>query len=113
MNNVYEECNAILLLDRQQIEQRLNQYQFQLGDVGLDNWSMEVLAKKDRENLRRVMNAQERMDTGRYGVCLTCGRPIEPDRLLALATAETCVACNTRAARMQLKTSRHYSQQEI
>jgi DnaK suppressor protein len=33
---------------------------------------------------------------GRYGVCLSCGRPIPPGRLEARPTATLCVACAGR-----------------
>lgn len=58
------------------------------------------LALRDRERaqLRLVEEALERLDTGTYGVCRSCGRPIAPERLAAIPWAATCIDC-ARAAR--------------
>lgn len=39
--------------------------------------------------------AMRRVDDGTYGRCEGCGRPIADDRLDALPTTTTCVACAT------------------
>jgi DnaK suppressor protein len=43
--------------------------------------------------LRRVQAALERLETGGYGHCVHCRRPIEPARLLALPEADRCSGC--------------------
>lgn len=49
----------------------------------------------DREvkELRDIEAAFERIRTGTYGVCDTCGDDIERERLEAYPTAERCVDC--------------------
>jgi RNA polymerase-binding protein DksA len=44
-----------------------------------------------------VERALERLDNGRYGVCLQCGRPIDDERLEARPEAEYCVEHQPRA----------------
>lgn len=43
--------------------------------------------------LRETDDALERLATGTYGICATCGEPIDRDRLRALPTARRCMAC--------------------
>lgn len=37
--------------------------------------------------------ALARLDAGDYGICTSCGEPIDPKRLEALPYAERCIAC--------------------
>lgn len=47
----------------------------------------------DYVQLRMVEEALDRMDSGDYGVCLSCEEPIPAKRLQALPWARYCVAC--------------------
>jgi hypothetical protein len=42
---------------------------------------------------RQVSEALERIDNGKYGLCLNCGEPIPPKRLAALPWVAFCIAC--------------------
>ena len=42
------------------------------------------------EQLREVDAALHRFETGTYGICETCGQPIDPARLAALPAARRC-----------------------
>lgn len=55
----------------------------------------------DRElnELRDVEEALERIRVGSYGVCVECGRPIEPERLEVYPTAKRDIAHQTRYER--------------
>jgi RNA polymerase-binding transcription factor DksA len=44
-----------------------------------------------------VAAALERIDAGTYGICESCGRPIDIERLEALPSVRLCVTC--KAAR--------------
>ncbi len=48
-----------------------------------------------RRRLLELDSALERLETGEYGVCVNCGRPIAVERLLARPTATTCIECAT------------------
>lgn len=43
--------------------------------------------------LAELDDAAVRLETGTYGVCSTCGRPIAADRLDALPTTPFCITC--------------------
>ncbi|MBX3155265.1 MAG: TraR/DksA family transcriptional regulator [Deltaproteobacteria bacterium] len=61
-------------------------------------WDATVLAhlgESDARALLEVVQALRRLDTGDYGVCVTCGEDIAPARLDALPTAATCIECAT------------------
>lgn len=43
--------------------------------------------------LRALAAARRRLSDGTYGACMTCGRDIEIDRLIAYPAAERCLGC--------------------
>lgn len=47
--------------------------------------------------LDQVNAALARIDTGTYGKCTNCGRPIQPARLQALPYVALCIDCQTRS----------------
>lgn len=51
------------------------------------------LSTMDVERLRLVNEALDRIQTGDYGVCLSCEQPIPPKRLQALPWAKYCLKC--------------------
>jgi DnaK suppressor protein len=56
-----------------------------------------MLLGQERNLLRAIDSARRRLDEGVANVCIVCGNDIPDDRLLALPTAQTCVACQRRA----------------
>lgn len=50
-----------------------------------------------RRELAQLAAAQQRAASGEFGVCQACGEPIDPKRLVAIATAAHCVACASGA----------------
>jgi RNA polymerase-binding protein DksA len=59
------------------------------------------LALRDRnsQHLADVEAALGRLDTGMFGACIRCGRPIAPERLEALPWAAHCIECQRIVAR--------------
>jgi RNA polymerase-binding transcription factor DksA len=58
----------------------------------------EVLKGLDEMTLgevRRIRAALGRIEDGTYGACSTCGRPISDERLAAIPSTLTCLACST------------------
>ena len=47
----------------------------------------------DYTQLRMVEEALDRLNSGDYGVCLSCEQPIAPKRLQAIPWARYCVTC--------------------
>jgi len=48
---------------------------------------------QELSELREVDLALQRIASGTYGICMECGRPIEPARLNALPAARQCLGC--------------------
>jgi RNA polymerase-binding transcription factor DksA len=54
---------------------------------------LDVLDERGRRELAEIDAALRRMDEGRYGSCVACGREIEPARLRTLPAAAHCAQC--------------------
>jgi DnaK suppressor protein len=57
------------------------------------------LAASHREILGQVERALRTIETGSYGVCESCGKPIGKARLQAFPRATLCLACKQRQER--------------
>jgi RNA polymerase-binding transcription factor DksA len=108
---------------RQRIEQQLQATQAELerlderlklrGDYGLGRGDPTVytwernLARRERVRgkLKALEAASRRVEEGTYGLCETCGRAIEPERLAALPIATLCIACARQGVQPQLSTA--------
>ncbi len=51
------------------------------------------LLDEARAALADIDAAEQRLDEGSYGICMTCGSEIAPARLEALPATPTCVSC--------------------
>ena len=58
-----------------------------------------VLEKKLRGTLIEIERALERYKAGIYGLCASCGQPIELERLEALPQASLCLKCKACQAK--------------
>jgi len=52
-----------------------------------------MLDEVEREELKKIIDALERIDNGTYGICEDCEKPISVTRLQALPHAARCIAC--------------------
>lgn len=57
------------------------------------------LARNARAMVIQIDEALARMDAGTYGLCVSCGQPITPERLDAIPHASDCLDCRRRAER--------------
>jgi RNA polymerase-binding protein DksA len=62
-----------------------------LADLLVDVNLAEVT--RDVEEIRAIERALKRIALGTYGVCVSCGQPIERERLKAHPTANRCAVC--------------------
>lgn len=62
-----------------------------LADLLVDVNLAEVT--RDVEEIRAIERALKRIALGTYGVCVSCGQPIERERLEAYPTASRCAVC--------------------
>jgi len=72
------------------------------ADVGSSNFERDQemsVAHNTREMLEQTQLALRLLDSGQYGTCESCGRPIGKARLQAFPRATMCVACKQREER--------------
>lgn len=58
-----------------------------------------ALEKKLRDTLAEIEHALQKYEAGIYGICDSCGQPIEQERLEALPQASLCLKCKARQAK--------------
>ncbi|GAB4257201.1 MAG: hypothetical protein Kow0092_03910 [Deferrisomatales bacterium] len=69
-----------------------------VGDDAANTYARQLLlnlSEREREVLRQVDEALDRIDEGTFGTCEDCGEPIEEARLEALPYATLCVECKS------------------
>jgi len=67
-----------------------------LGDRALSTVIRDLsyqLTVGERDFVRRVDEALDRMETGEYGICVACGKNIQTGRLDAVPWARHCIEC--------------------
>ena len=55
----------------------------------------------DYAQLQLIEEALDRLDSGDYGICLSCDQPIPPKRLHAVPWARYCVRCQEAGAEQE------------
>ena len=58
-----------------------------------------AMEKRIKDQLTANDNATRKIDSGTYGICESCGKPIEPARLEILPTARRCMNCKNLQAK--------------
>jgi len=58
-----------------------------------------ALEERLEESLKEVEHALEKYQAGTYGLCDSCGQPIEYARLEAIPQASLCLKCKTGQAK--------------
>ncbi|MBM7520278.1 TraR/DksA family transcriptional regulator [Nocardioides nitrophenolicus] len=61
--------------------------------IAFERSQLATLVAQVRHRLAEIDAALARLDSGGYGRCEACGRPIAAARLEARPTARTCVGC--------------------
>ncbi len=97
--NVLEAKRATLVGDVTQMrDQALNQSHskmpIHMADIGTDNYEQEFtleLIENDRNLLREIDEALDRIEQGTYGICLATGKPISKSRLKHKPWAKYCI----------------------
>jgi RNA polymerase-binding protein DksA len=73
-----------------------------LGDMATATFDRELdytLEGNAEQVLAAIDSALARMETGTYGQCQNCGRPISPERLEAIPWTTRCIECKRREER--------------
>jgi RNA polymerase-binding protein DksA len=58
-----------------------------------------ALRKRVEESLNEVEHALQKYEAGTYGLCDSCGQPIEQARLEAIPQASLCMKCKASQAK--------------
>ena len=58
-----------------------------------------ALEERLRESLNEVEHALQKYEAGTYGLCDSCGQPIEEGRLEAIPQASLCLNCKAKQAK--------------
>ena len=91
VNGMQEE---VLRKNRQAAAGDLSSMPIHMADLGTDNYEQEFtlgLLASERQLLRDIDEALERIENGTYGVCLGTGKPITKARLKAKPWARYCI----------------------
>lgn len=64
------------------------------------NWTLR-LRDRDRRLIGKIQEALARLETGTFGLCVACRRPIAPARLRARPVTDLCIDCKTEAERAE------------
>lgn len=100
MNNTREHLEKRLQETREelaQLDERLEakgDYGPGRGDPLIVRWEVNLALREDiKQRARQLEEALERLEEGNYGICESCGRPIDPERLEILPRTSLCVDC--------------------
>ena len=73
-----------------------------LADIAsddIDRKMIEAIGAQDLKRLKLIDAALTRIQQGKYGLCMKCGKRIPQDRLEAIPYALMCVACKAAEER--------------
>jgi DnaK suppressor protein len=80
-----------------QLEERLESkgdYGLGRGDPLIIRWELNLALREEmRRKVEQLEEALERAKEGSYGVCESCGQPIDPERLEVLPSTTLCINC--------------------
>ena len=66
------------------------------GSASFERETAQSLSNHAKSMLTQIDDAVRRIDSGSYGTCESCGKPIESARLEALPHATLCMDCKRR-----------------
>lgn len=101
-----QEFHARFIQERADLLQDIQREQARLQAYTEENPNPLDLADRSRyqeislqrlENLQKwlaeIEAALQRLRDGKYGICVRCGKPINPERLAAIPAAAYCIRC--------------------
>jgi len=88
--------NEALKNPRQAASGDLSNMPIHMADIGSDNYEQEFtlnLIQGERDELRAIDEALERIQAGTFGICESCGERIQKSRLKIIPYARLCIEC--------------------
>ncbi|MDR0568360.1 MAG: TraR/DksA family transcriptional regulator [Spirochaetaceae bacterium] len=73
-----------------------------LADIAsddIDRAMIEAIGSQELKRLKLIDSALTRIQQGKYGLCMKCGKRIPQDRLRAIPYALLCIECKTAEER--------------
>ncbi|MDR0400163.1 MAG: TraR/DksA family transcriptional regulator [Treponema sp.] len=73
-----------------------------LADIAsddIDRKMIEAIGSQEMKRLRLIDSALTRIQQGKYGLCIKCGKRIPQERLEAIPYALMCISCKTAEER--------------
>jgi RNA polymerase-binding protein DksA len=65
----------------------------------IDRKMLEAVGSQDMKRFKLIDGALTRIRTGKYGICVKCGKPISQARLEVMPYATMCVDCKAKEER--------------
>lgn len=92
---------------KRELERRVEKARKDISALHSADWSEQVTERENEEvlaalivegeqELSQINQALARMDAGNYGLCASCGEPINPERLQALPFTTLCIRCASK-----------------
>lgn len=81
------------------LEEQSSGDEIDMASDAIDRAMLESLNQQDANRLSLIEGALERIQTGKYGLCIRCGKEIPAARLEALPYALMCINCKAKDER--------------
>lgn len=95
--------NSVLKRTQRESSGDLSAYSIHPADLGTDAIDREkdlLVASSEGRQLIEIDEAIQRLQTGAFGVCESCGKEIDRRRLEVVPQARLCLKCQQRAERL-------------
>lgn len=66
-----------------------------IASAAIDGKMLETIGSKDMNRLKLIDSALTRIEQGKYGLCMKCGKRIPQERLEAIPYALLCIECKS------------------
>jgi len=84
---------------RQIIETMETKDSIDIAADAIDGNMLEAIGTQEMNKIRLIDSALTRIEQGKYGICMKCGKKIAEERLRALPFALLCIDCKSAEER--------------
>jgi DnaK suppressor protein len=98
LNRLSDQLTESLTSYRREYDELARDRSPDVADAASRTYELDYLNRQiedDERRLERTRNAIQRLATGHYGVCATCGSHIDEGRMIAQPYAMLCIECAT------------------
>ncbi|WP_432400720.1 TraR/DksA C4-type zinc finger protein [Wukongibacter sp. M2B1] len=88
----------------------LSVYDNHPADIGSETFEMEMrfnLEESEKRHLIQINDALDKIESGTYGICETCGKSINKERLEVIPYTDKCANCSKETEHMSLDEKIH------